>query len=423
MTLFFCSMRYYNGIMSKKINENGGEPTGPGIQNPGIQNHSTGKGPWDGPSDDDSGKIPPKGGRAKSGPRADPPESNSDGPRNPWAKPSGEGSEPPRPRSASLDDLLRRAGGGGGGKNGGFTGLPRRPNGKSYLPLIAAAIGIIWFLATSVHQLDTGEEGVITRFGKYSRTVGSGISMTLPSPIEKLTKVDTQELRYTMVGSPQASAENLVLTKDSNLIDMAYQISWNVRDPERFLFQLEESDDGNRDGTVKAVAESAMRETIANFDYDVAVGPGRLDVEAGVRTRMQKILDGYGSGIRIQGVAIKQSDPPEETKEAFNRVSAAKQKRESNLSNARAYASQVTQRAEGDTGEFDRIYVQYKEAPEVTKRRLYYETMESILGKMDKTIAESGNVQPYLALPELKKRAAAAAPTPAPEAKAKEPAQ
>jgi membrane protease subunit HflK len=309
-----------------------------------------------------------------------------------------------------LEDLLRRAGGGsGGGMKGNWGGMPRRPNGKSLWPLIAGGVAVIWVLSTSLYQLDPGEEGVITRFGKYSRSVGAGVSLIMPAPFERLTKVDTQQLRYTMVGSPQSSAENLVLTKDQNLIDLAFQIAWNVRDPEKFLFQLEEAEDGNRDDTVKAVAESAMRETIANFDYDTAVGPGRLDVEGGVRERMQKILDGYGSGIRIQSVAIKQSDPPEQTKEAFNRVTAAQQKRESNLSDARAYASQVTQRAEGDTGEFDRIYVQYREAPEVTKRRLYYQTMESVLGKMDKTIVESGNVQPYLALPELKKRAAAAA--------------
>ena len=407
-------MRSYNDIMSKKIDDNRGTPRATD-----NQNNSVGKGPWDGPADDEPKKAPDKGGRGKSGPRADPPESNSDGPRNPWAKPSDNGVEQPRSRGASLEDLLRRAGGGGGGMKGGWGGLPRRSNGKPIWPLVAGGIAVLWFLATSIHQLDSGEEGVVTRFGKYSRTVGAGISMTLPSPFENMTKVDTLQLRYTMVGSPQSSAENLVLTKDQNLIDLAFQIAWNVREPEKFLFQLEESEDGNRDGTVKAVAESAMRETIANFDYDTAVGPGRLDVEGGVRARMQKILDGYGSGIRIQSVAIKQSDPPEQTKEAFNRVTAAQQKRESNLSNARAYASQVTQRAEGDTGEFDRIYVQYKEAPEVTKRRMYYETMESILGKMDKTIAESGSVQPYLALPELKKRAAAAATS----AKAKEAAQ
>jgi modulator of FtsH protease HflK len=402
--------------MSKKIE-----------QNRGIKLSAEGKGPWDpaNSTGDDNNDVPPKTGRGKAAASgSDEPAGGKSSPNNPWNQPNDEGNKPKRPGGSALEDLLRRAGrSGGGGIKGNWGGLPRRPNGKPLWPIIAGVIGVIWVLSTSIYQLDPGEEGVITRFGKYSRSVGSGVSFIMPAPFERMTKVDTQQLRYTMVGSPQSSAENLVLTKDQNLIDLAFQIAWNVRDPEKFLFQLEESEDGNRDATVKAVAESAMRETIANFDYDTAVGPGRLDVEGGVRERMQKILDGYASGIRIQSVAIKQSDPPEETKEAFNKVTAAQQKRESNLSDARAYASQVTQRAEGDTGEFDRIYVQYREAPEVTKRRLYYQTMESILGKMDKTIVESGTVQPYLALPELKKRAAAAAAE-ASQAKAgKEPAQ
>jgi modulator of FtsH protease HflK len=404
-------MRSYNSFMSKKTDRNNG-----------ISLAADAKGPWDdsGNSGENEGESPGKAGRGKAAStNSDGPESVKKGPSNPWDQSNDEGKKPSRPRSTSIEDLLRRAGGGGGMK-GNWGGMPSRPNGKSLWPWIAGGLAAIWVLSTSVYQLDPGEEGVITRFGKYSRSVGAGVSFILPTPLEHLTKVDTQQLRYTMVGSPQSSAENLVLTKDQNLIDLAFQIAWNVRDPEKFLFQLEEAEDGNRDDTVKAVAESAMRETIANYDYDTAVGPGRLDVEGGVRERMQKILDGYGSGIRIQSVAIKQSDPPEQTKEAFNRVTAAQQKRESNLSDARAYASQVTQRAEGDTGEFDRIYVQYREAPEVTKRRLYYQTMESILGKMDKTIVESGNVQPYLALPELKKRAAAAAASEATPAKAEQ---
>ncbi len=387
--------------MSKKIE-----------RNLGIKLSAEGKGPWDpaGNTGENAGDNPPKTGRGKSSASgSDEPAGSKPEPNNPWNQPNDDSAKPQRSMGSGLEDMLRRAGrSGGGGPNGGWGSMGRRPNGKPIWPILLGVLGFVWVISTSIYQLDPGEEGVITRFGKYSRTVGSGVSFILPAPLEHMTKVDTQQLRYTMVGSPKSSAENLVLTKDQNLIDLAFQIAWNVRDPERFLFQLEEAEDGNRDDTVKAVAESAMREIIANYDYDTAVGPGRLNVEGGVRERMQKILDGYGSGIRIQSVAIKQSDPPEQTKEAFNRVAAAKQKRESNLSDARAYASQVTQRAEGDTGEFDRIYVQYREAPEVTKRRLYYQTMEAILGKMDKTIVESGNVQPYLALPELKKRAAAA---------------
>ena len=108
----------------------------------------------------------------------------------------------------------------------------------------------------------------------------------------------------------------------------------------------------------------------------------------------------------VQSISIRQSDPPAEVNDAFREVNAAKQRRESYKNDARAYASRVTELAIGETAEFDKIYVQYREAPEVTKRRLYYETMEQVLGKVDKTIVESGNVTPYLPLPEFQKRAA-----------------
>ncbi len=358
------------------------------------------KGPWDNPET----------GKGKKGLKPDLPtgEENSGGekgPRNPWDPVSIDGGKSAggKGRGPSLEELLRRAGGGGNG----WGGMPKRAGGGSLWPLLLVGFLTLWLAWTSVHQLDTGEEGVVTRFGKYSRTVGSGVSVTLPAPFEQLQKVDTQEVRFTNVGKASASDDNLVLTKDQNLVDLAYQISWDVRDPEKFLFQLDESADGNRDETVTAVAESAMRATIANFNYDTAVGQGRLEIESDVRRRMQEILNYYGSGIHIRSVAIKQSDPPEQTREAFNRVTAAQQQFEGNLSKARAFASQVTQRAEGDTAEFDRIYVQYAAAPEVTKRRLYYQTMEQVLAKADKTIVESGNVTPYLSLPEIKRRASA----------------
>jgi modulator of FtsH protease HflK len=122
---------------------------------------------------------------------------------------------------------------------------------------------------------------------------------------------------------------------------------------------------------------------------------------------MQAVLDEYRSGVLIQSISIRQSDPPAEVNDAFREVNAAQQRREGYLNDARGFASQVSQRAQGETAEFDKIYEQYKQSPEVTKRRLYYETMEQVLGKVDKTIVETGGVTPYLPLPEFQKRAAA----------------
>jgi membrane protease subunit HflK len=343
------------------------------------------KGPWDSAASSEPGK--PK----KDTPVADAPEGKP-GPRNPWEPTVVEGGK--RQRGPSLEDLLRRTGGGGGG----FGGMPKRADGKSWWPLIVGGLVAIWLVWTSVHRLGPEQEGVVTFVGKYARTVGPGIQFTAPFPIESMQKVDTKQIQTTSVGSPKASSENLVLTRDQSIIDMAYDVRWSIKDPELYLFQLD-----SPDGTVKEVAESAMRAAVANFDLTQAIGPGRGAIELEVRQRMQQVLDEYRSGVLVQSISIRQSDPPAEVNDAFREVNAAQQRRESYLNDARAYASRVTELAQGETAEFDKIYTEYREAPEVTRTRLYYETMEQVLGKVDKTIVESG-VTPYLPIPGLQQR-------------------
>ncbi len=329
---------------------------------------------------------------------------------NPWEPVTIEGGKS-RNKSGgpSLEDLLRRAGGGGNGGptggpggGGGWGGLPQRANGKSFWPLIAIGFAVLWTGWTSVHRMEPAESGVVTQFGKYHHTVGSGIHFTLPAPIQRLQKVDTGQSRTITIGSPGSETENLVLTSDQNVIDMAYNVRWQVRNPERYLFQLDKPED-----TVSEVAESAMRAAVANFTLNDAIGPRRSNIQADVQKRMQEILDYYQSGIRVNAIDIQQSGAPAEVSEAFRAVNAAKQQREGYLNEARKYARQVTEQALGETAEFDKIYEQYRLAPEVTKRRMYYETMEDVLSQVDKTIVESGNVTPYLPLPEIKKRPAA----------------
>ncbi len=354
------------------------------------------KGPWDtGPGNGDSEEP-------KRGPSHDavggPSGAKDEGPKrpsNPWdPRPTTEA----KSRGPSLEELFRR-GGGGGGKGGGWGGLPPRADGKSWWPVIVGGLAVLWIGWTSIHRLDSQEQGVVTLFGKYSRTVGSGIALTLPAPFENMDVIDTQGIRRTTIGKPKASDDNLVLTKDGSLIDMSYEVGWSIRDPEQFLFQIDQPS-----RTVEDVAESAMRAVVANFNLTEAFGSGRGEIEAQVRQRMQEILDEYRSGVRIQRVTILQSDPPAAVNEAFREVNAAQQRRESYLNDARGHASRVKEQALGETAEFDKIYEQYKTAPEVTRRRIYYETMEEVLSKVDKTIVDGSNVQPYLPLPELSKR-------------------
>lgn len=342
-------------------------------------------------------------------------DSPKPGPRNPWTQP------PPsdRPvrevgaRPTAIDELWRmgrdglgmRGGGNGGGRGG--RGGPALGNGKSLLPLIIIVIIGLWLVFTSFHRIDSSEEGVVTRFGKFSHNIGPGMNLTFPAPIDKVKKVNVELVRTIEIGSASPDDKNLVLTGDQNIIDLAYAVRWKIKNPQQYEFQLADPED-----TIKEVAESAMRATVANFKLTDAIGPARGEIEAEVRERMQDLLDSYKAGISVEGVALNQTAPPDEVKDAFNEVSAAQQKSEGYLNDARAYAQQVTQGATGEAAQFDKVYEQYRLAPEVTRRRMYYETMETVLGQVDKAVVETSGVQAYLPLPEIKKRAQAA-PAPA----------
>ena len=349
------------------------------------------QGPWGGKNDGPDGDGQKGGGDS--------------GPRNPWTQPGKPGA--PKGPSA-IEELLRRGresfGQGGGGQGGGFGGLPPRASGKALWPIAIGLLVVLWLVLTSFHRVGPQERGVVTFLGKYSRTLSPGISLTLPAPFEAVTTVDVEEIRAIDIGSVSAESENLVLTGDQNIIDLAYSVRWNIRNPELYLFQLSDPD-----STVREVAESAMRSVLASVSLDDALGAGRTSIEQQVEQRMQEILDGYRSGIRIQGVAIKQADPPTAVNDAFKAVSAAQQTAQTYLNEARAAAQQVTAKAQGEAAAFDKVYEQYRLSPDVTRRRMYYETMEGVLSNVDKTIVEGNNVTPYLPLPEMKKRAQPAA--------------
>jgi membrane protease subunit HflK len=146
-----------------------------------------------------------------------------------------------------------------------------------------------------------------------------------------------------------------------------------------------------------------MRAVISQVTLNDAMGDRRAEIEQQVAQNMQRILDSYHSGIQVQGIAIKQADPPDAVNDAFKQVTAAQQDAQTYINNANAYALQLRQKAQGEATAFDKVYAQYKLAPEVTRRRMYYETMEQVLSKVDKTIVETPGVTPYLPLPAVKK--------------------
>ncbi len=294
---------------------------------------------------------------------------------------------------SSLDEFLRRSRARWSPGGGGF------PGGGSISILLWGLVGAIalWLVFTSFHSIEPGERGVVSRFGRYVYTLGPGIGMTLPSPFERVAKVDVEKIRNVDLGS--GTSEDLMLTGDQNLLDIAYTARWNIRTPELYMFEIAEPEQ-----TIREVGESAMRAVISQVTLNDAMGDRRADIEDEVAKRMQAVLDAYRSGVQIQGIAIKQADPPNAVNDAFKQVTAAQQDAQTYINNANAYALQLGQKSQGEATAFDKVYEQYRLAPDVTRRRMYYETMEKVLEAVDKTIIEAPGITPYLPLPEVRKQ-------------------
>lgn len=351
----------------------------------GILNNDGGKSPWGS-----------QGGGGSGG------GSGGDGPRNPWNPPPGGGR--PRGNATSLDEFLKRTRGGG-------PKLPMPVTRNIWLMIALLALGL-YVIFTSVHTIGQGQRGVVTLVGRYSETLEPGFRITAPSPIAAVEVVDVDRVREERF--PEGTAENLMLTGDQNIVDVTYTVRWRIKSAENFVFQIADSE-----GTVKATAESAMRAAVANVTLSQAIGDGRSAIEVDVQNRMQAMLDEYRAGVEVTGVAINQAQAPAAVDDAFKQVSAAQQQAQANINNSRAYAQQVIARAQGDAAQFDRIYEQYRLAPDVTRRRLYYETMEEVLARSNKTIVETPGVTPYLPLPAVKGQQN----NPPPEARPAQPAQ
>jgi membrane protease subunit HflK len=318
------------------------------------------------------------------------------GPRNPWNKPPG-GGRPRKPRGPSaMDEFMARMRDqmSGGGPEGGIRWpLVRR---------VGAGILILWILFTSFHRIAPQERGVVTTFGAYSSTLESGVGLTLPWPIQSVEKLNVAEIRRIEIPA-SSSTENFILTGDQNIVDLDYQVRWSISDPELFSFQLAHQGD-DPDATIRDVAESSMRAAVSRVPLTGVIGGQRGQIETDVAQRMRAVLTAYRSGVRVDGVAIKRADPPTQVIDAFRDVTAAQQDAQSYVNQANTYAQQVLQRAQGEAASFDKVYEQYRLAPGVTRRRMYYETMEAVLSKVDKTIIEAGGVTPYLPLSEVRRR-------------------
>jgi len=365
------------------------------------------------------------------------PWSNQPGGGNggPWGQgPRGSGPTPP-----DLEELLRRSqdrlkqilpgGGGRGIGGGGFSPLTI----IIILVVVAAFLGYNFF----TFRVQPDELGVVLRFGAYHRQAQPGLNFRLPYPIDIVyTPSVTRVNRVTVgqVGEDTGTAglgrdipeESLMLTGDENIVDIDFSVFWVINNAENFLFNMQDPE-----GTVKAVAESAMREVVGRSNIQPILTGARQTVEAAVQDLMQKTLDEYGAGVLIQQVQLQKVDPPAQVIDSFRDVQAARADLERAQNEAQTYANrvvpeargrvaQITQAAEayreqtvaeatGQTARFVKIYDEYRKAPDVTRQRMYLETMERLFGGTDKIIldtgmGQAGGVVPYLPLNELTRK-------------------
>jgi membrane protease subunit HflK len=349
------------------------------------------------------------------------------GGKGPWG--SGPQSSGPSP---DLEDLLRRS------QDKLKTMLPGNLGGKGFALILLAALAIWCF--SGFFRVEPDELGVVLRFGKYVRDAKPGLNYHLPYPIEsaltpKVTRVNRLDVGMRFVedsrrGTTQreVAEESLMLTGDENIVDINFSVFWLIKPDgvSEYLFNIQ-----NPEGTVKAVAESAMREVVGRSQIEPILTGARQTIEGGVQALMQSTLDHYGSGIQVTQVQLQKVDPPSQVIDSFRDVQAARADAERAQNEGETYANrvvpeargrvaQITQAAEayreqtvaeakGQTARFLQVYDEYKKAPDVTRQRMYLETMERLFGGTDKIILDTGTangagVVPYLSLDELRRQ-------------------
>ena len=343
------------------------------------------------------------------------------GGRGPWGTgPSGGGTPP------DLEEFLKRS------QEKIRQALPKGFGGGGAL-IVGLIVAAVW-LMSGIYVVDPDEQGVVTRFGAFVGRTTPGINYHLPWPIESVatppvTRENQLNIGYRVGNSEGARdipEESLMLTGDENIIDTNFTVFWVIKDAAAFLFNVE-NPDNQLDGTVKAVAESAMREVVGKNQIEPILTANREPIQDEVRDLMQRILDSYNAGVTVTRVQMQKADPPAQVIESYRDVQAARTDQDRMRNEAEAYANkvvpeargqaariiqqaegykqQVTAEAQGEAARFVSIYDQYKKAPDVTRRRIYLDTMRDVLGDMNKVIVDNkggSGVVPYLPLPELK---------------------
>jgi len=346
---------------------------------------------------------------------------------NPWGSQGGGNG---RGQGPDIDNVIRDL----QNKFKGF--MPGSFFGKLGPAIILLVLVLIW-LASGFYRVLPDEQGVVLQFGKYTTTTQPGLNYHFPYPIErvltpKVTKVNRVEIGYRQSPDNRTTQirdvpeESLMLTGDENIVDIDFSVFWIINDAGKFLFNVQVPE-----LTIKSAAETSMREVIGQSKIQSIFTEGRTEIEDKARVLIQSILDDYEAGVTITQVQTQKADPPNEVIDSFRDVQAARADLERQRNEAEAYANDIIPRARGEAEEilqnaegykqkviadsegkaarFLSIQSEYAKAPVVTKQRIFYETMESVFGDMDKIIIDKDSGQgvlPYLPLPEISKKKA-----------------
>jgi membrane protease subunit HflK len=352
-------------------------------------------------------------------------EPGGSGNKDPWGDRKG-GNQPP-----DLDEVIKKfqdklgaifgGGSGGSGSGGGKAG-------SLGVGLIAAVLVAVWFFS-GFYIVDEGKRGVVLQFGAYNKTTLPGLSW-YPPFIQTVDIVDIENIRSVSIGfrptgnnrtgSTRVVRESLMLTKDENIVDVQLAVQYKVKSASDFLFNVKEPET-----TLVQATESAIREIIGKNKMDFILREGRAEITARARTEIQNILDLYKTGLQVTKVNMKDAQPPEQVQDAFSDVVKAREdsvrlkneaeayandiipkargKAARQLAEAEAYKEQVIARATGEAARFSQVLTEYEKAPTVTRKRLYLESVESVMSNSSKVMIDvdgGGNIM-YLPLDRM----------------------
>jgi len=352
---------------------------------------------------------------------------NKNNDNNPWGpkRPSGGGSnQTPPDLEAIIKRIQKMLGGvlGGNDSNGGKSG---GDIGKGAVIGVFVVAFLLWG-ASGVYTVGADEEAVVLQFGKHVDTKGPGLHWHLPYPVETVEKLPVTRVQRMAIGgrslannrAGKGTNRSSMLTQDENIVDISFMVQYKIKSVSEYMFNIDAPQ-----STVRDAAESAIREIIGRTKIDDVLTTKKAEVEVETQTLLQSILDGYKSGISITSINLQDVKPPQAVEHEFKDVQAAKEDKERAKNEAQAYVNDIlpkargeakkmvldaeayqkasVDRAQGEANRFDSILTAYRLAPEVTRKRMYLETMESVLSKTDKVIIDSkisDRVVPYLPL-------------------------